>query len=138
LSQLGAGDAAYGRPGSQQEQPTGVFGIIPRTWPVTGAVAQARSLLNAEGRVDVKDPGTGVFSPTCRFDGTLNRAKCNVWEPWGYVLHAAEDFYSHSNWADQAKPNQRIDLKNPPGLAHRDLPAFWDLRNASAALPDRG
>jgi hypothetical protein len=47
-----------------------------------------------------------------------------------------EDFYSHSNWADLSNPNQAISITNPPGLGHRDLPAYWDLRTASAALPD--
>jgi hypothetical protein len=125
----------FGRPERLQEKPTGIHRIIPRTWPVTGAVGQARHLLNADGRVDVRDPGT-AGSRTCVFDGTIGRPKCNVWEPFGYVLHAAEDFYSHSNWADQANPHRRIELVNPPGLAHRDLPAFWDLRDPSATLPD--
>jgi hypothetical protein len=107
-----------------------------RTWPVQGAVATASTLLDSKGNVAVKDPGTGIFSPDCRFDGSLGRAKCNVWEPFGYVLHTTEDFYSHSNWADLSNPNQPVSITNPPGLGHRDLPAFWDLRDAVAALPD--
>ena len=93
-----------------------------------GAVAEAKTLLNGSGKVDVSDPGTGFFSPSCTFDGSLGRAKCNVWEPFGYVLHATEDFYSHSNWADLPNPNEPISITNPPGLGHRDLPAYWDLR----------
>ncbi len=107
-----------------------------RSWPVQGAVAEAITLLNGSGRVDVSDPGTGFFSPSCTFDGKIGRAKCNVWEPFGYVLHATEDFYSHSNWADLSNPNEPISVTNPPGLGHRDLPAYWDLRQASAQLPD--
>jgi hypothetical protein len=114
-------------------RPARTFG---RTWPVQGAVLAASTLLNARGNVDVNDPGTGTFSPNCTFDGSLGRAKCNVWEPFGYVLHATEDFYSHSNWADVSNPNQPIGITNPPGLGHRNLPAYWDLRHASAALPD--
>jgi hypothetical protein len=109
---------------------------LGRTWPVQGAVATARTLLDSKGNVDVTDPGTGFFSPSCTFDGSLGRAKCNVWEPFGYVLHVTEDFYSHSNWADLSNPNQAISITNPPGLGHRDLPPYWDLRTASAALPD--
>jgi hypothetical protein len=108
---------------------------LGRTWPVQGAVAQAAELLT-KGRVDVNDPGTGIFSPSCTFDGSLGRAKCNVWEPFGYVLHATEDFYSHSNWADLPNPNEPISITNPPGLGHRDLPAYWDLRQDSAKVPD--
>lgn len=125
-----------GRPNDKQEQPSGAYGILPRTWPVTGALAEARKLLNSSGNVDVGDPGTGFFSPPCTFNGQLGRAKCSVYEPFGYVLHVTEDFYSHSNWVDHPSPNSPISVDNPPGLAHRDLPAFWDLRKASAALPD--
>jgi hypothetical protein len=110
--------------------------VIGSTWPVQGAVATASMLLNSKGNVDVTDPGTGIFSPTCTFNGSLGRAKCNVWEPFGYVLHTVEDFYSHSNWADLSNPAQPISITNPPGLGHRDLPAYWDLRQASAPLPD--
>jgi hypothetical protein len=109
---------------------------LGRTWPVQGAVATASTLLDSKGNVDVTDPGTGFFSPNCTFDGSRGRAKCNVWEPFGYVLHATEDFYSHSNWADLSNPNQPISITNAPGLGHRDLPAYWDLRKTSAALPD--
>ena len=52
------------------------------------------------------------------------------------MLHVTEDYYSHSNWADLSNPNQPISVTNPPGLGHRDLPAYWDLRTASAPLPD--
>ena len=114
-------------------RPDGTFG---RTWPVEGAVAAASGLLDHAGNVRVSDPGTGRLSPSCTFNGRLGRAKCNVWEPFGYVLHTTEDFYSHSNWADLPDPTQPISITNPPGLGHRDLPAFWDLRHAVAALPD--
>jgi hypothetical protein len=83
----------YGRPESQQEKPTGWRRITSRSWPVDGAVGRARYLLNANGRVAVRDPGT-AGNPLCTFDGKFGRATCNVWGPWGYVLHAAEDFYS--------------------------------------------
>ena len=106
-----------------------------RSWPQDGALDRAKNLLN-NGRVDVSDPGTGVFNPPCLFDGKAGRAKCNVYEPFGYVLHAVEDFYSHSNWADQPDPTKPISITNPPGLGHRDLPSFWDLRAEAGTLPD--
>ena len=62
---------------------------LGRTWPVQGGVATARTLLDSNGDVDVTDPGTGFFSPSCTFDGTLGRAKCNVWEP--FRICAARD-----------------------------------------------
>ncbi len=109
---------------------------LARTWPEQGAVAEAKTLLSSKGNVDVSDPGTGVFSPDCWYNGELGRAKCNVWEPFGYLLHVTEDFYSHSNWADLSDPSKPISIANPPGLGHRYLPEYWDLRHASAPLPD--
>lgn len=133
-----ARDMLYnGRPNDQQEQPSGIHKPLPRTWPVTGALAEARKLLNGSGNVDVGDPGAGgLFNPPCSFNGHLGRAKCGVYESFGYVLHVTEDFYSHSNWVDHPNPNATVGVDNPPGLAHRDLPAFWDLRKSSGALPD--
>lgn len=134
-----AHDMLYnGRPNDKQEQPPGLLGLQPRTWPVTGALAEARKLLNGSGNVEVSDPGTRPGLPSCTFNGHLGAAKCNVYEPFGYVLHVTQDFYAHGNWADQASlsASQPIGVNNPPGLAHRDLPEYWDLRRPSAPLPD--
>jgi len=38
--------------------------------------------------------------------------------------------------ADQADPTKPTGVSNPPGLGHRDLPSFWDLRAESGTLPD--
>jgi hypothetical protein len=57
------------------------------------------------------------------------RAKCNTLEAFGRVLHGVQDFYSHSNWADEADPTRAIGPDNPPGL---NLPApspVLDLRS---------
>ena len=55
---------------------------------------------------------------------------------FGRALHGAQDFYSHSNWADEADPARPIGADNPPGL---DLPApspVLDLRGSGApAVP---
>ena len=102
--------------------------------PTWGALETARGLLEREepGPDGLFPPGS--FRPYCTFDGTRGRAKCNVWEPFGYVLHAVEDFYSHSNWADSAAPGG-VSVENPPGLGHRDLAPLWDLRNVHAVPP---
>ena len=63
------------------------------------------------------------------------RAKCNVLEHLGSVLHAAQDFYSHSNWADQADPNRPLSPSNPPGLNKPGPAPFLDIRQPSAAIP---
>lgn len=53
----------------------------------------------------------------CTFAGGFaGRAKCNAIEGFGRMLHGAQDFYSHSNWADQADPTKPISAANPPGL----------------------
>jgi hypothetical protein len=61
-------------------------------------------------------------------------AKCKVVDGFGRALHAAEDFWSHTNWGDQANPNLPtvlpgtgadgapvFNILNPPGLEHTDL-----------------
>ena len=45
-----------------------------------------------------------------------SRAKCTSLEAFGRVLHGAQDFYAHSNWADEADPTRPIGADNPPGL----------------------
>jgi hypothetical protein len=53
----------------------------------------------------------------CTFDNTYSgTAKCNALEGFGRALHGAQDFYSHSNWADESDPTKPISVLNPPGL----------------------
>jgi hypothetical protein len=70
-------------------------------------------------------------------DNTEQRAKCESLEGFGRALHGAQDFYSHSNWADAPDPASPIGADNPPGL---NLPApspILDLRGSSApTVPD--
>lgn len=61
-----------------------------------------------------------------------DRAKCASLEGLGRVLHGAQDFYAHSNWADRADPTRPLGADNPPGL---DLPGpspVLDLRSTTA------
>jgi hypothetical protein len=64
-------------------------------------------------------------------------AKCKVVDGFGRALHAAEDFWSHTNWGDQANPDEptilpgtgdddapAYNILNPPGLEHTDLVPF--------------
>ncbi len=103
-------------------------GSFPPATPTWGAVPQARTLWK-NGRPDTSNPGVGIFSTTCTYNGVRGlRPKCNVLEPFGYVLHMAEDFYSHTNWADLADPARRLSVQNPIGLGRRDLASFLDLR----------
>ncbi len=103
-------------------------GSFPPATPTWGAVPQARTLWK-NNRPDTSNPGVGIFSTTCTYNGARGlRPKCNVLEPFGYVLHMAEDFYSHTNWADHADPGRRLSVQNPIGLGRTDLAPFLDLR----------
>lgn len=63
----------------------------------------------------------------CPFDGRSGSAKCLVLDHFGVALHAAQDFYSHTNWADKAAPGA-ASAKNPPGLGMTGRAAWLDPR----------
>jgi len=88
--------------------------------------------------VDILNFGNCGFNHRETTDNMLDRAKCVALEGLGRALHGAEDFYSHSNWADQADTGRVISVLNPPGLDRRDLAPFLDLRatnNISGQVP---
>ncbi|MFI5893250.1 CinY protein [Actinoplanes sp. NPDC051513] len=91
----------------------------------------AKDLLDDQGEVM---PDEVTVSPECNpREREESRAKCTTMEAFGRVLHGAQDFYSHSNWADQADPDRPIGDDNPPGL-HRPGPSpLLDLRGATVA-----
>lgn len=100
-----------------------------RTWIMSKlgeAVADADGLVRGDLSVAGADIADG-----CKFDGKKGRAKCNVLEDMGLVFHAAQDFYSHSNWVDAVRPTPSI--SNPAGL-NNNAPAPW-LSPAGAAFP---
>lgn len=93
------------------------------------AIDSAKGLLDDNGQI----VGAEVNLDTdCVLDPkTEQRAKCESLESFGRALHGAQDFYSHSNWADEANPASPIGADNPPGL---NLPApspILDLRGSS-------
>jgi hypothetical protein len=93
------------------------------------AIDSAKGLLDDDGQI----VGAEVNLDTdCLLDPkTEQRAKCESLEGFGRALHGAQDFYSHSNWADAADPTRSIGADNPPGL---NLPApspILDLRGSS-------
>jgi len=77
------------------------------------------------------------LSAGCTFvGGFAGKAKCNAIEGLGRALHGAQDFYSHSNWADESDPNKPIWLDNPPGLNLPGPTPILDLAgNATPAIP---
>lgn len=87
-------------------------------------------------------PEVDLSTLDCRFSFPMlqmhmfSRSKCSAIEGFGRALHGIQDFYAHSNWADDAKPP--FSLVNPPGLKREDYPAFLDLRgenNISDQVP---
>ena len=98
-------------------------------------VAAAADLLDADGRI-VADEVT--FEAECNpFEAAEQRAKCTALEALGRVLHGAQDFYAHSNWADEADPTRPTGADNPPGLDRPGPSPVLDLRSAtSATVPD--
>lgn len=87
----------------------------------------------------IVDDGARIIAPEvdistldCRFSfpalqmHVFARAKCSAIEGFGRALHGVQDFYAHSNWADDAEPPFGPD--NPPGLKRVDAPEFLDLR----------
>lgn len=95
------------------------------------AVDDARKLLDAEGRLR-----SGQLSMPCMFVGQIKgHAKCNVIEDLGVLMHASQDFYSHTNWVDVADTTRAIDAENPPGLGKTGRASWLDLRQ-SQTFPD--
>ncbi|WP_405942478.1 CinY protein [Streptomyces sp. NBC_00207] len=92
------------------------------------AVRAADGLVDADGRVRADQ--SDLSSP-CTWKETSDRAKCDVLEQLGRGWHQLEDFYSHSNWSDQAAPGP-VSLADPPGLARTDVAPFLDIRRYSA------
>ena len=74
-----------------------------------------------------------TFEPDCSpFEAAEQRAKCTALEALGRVLHGAQDFYAHSNWADEADPTRPIGADNPPGLDRPGPSPVLDLRSATS------
>ena len=92
---------------------------------LSAAIAAAKGLVA---------PAGDALSMNCKFDGKAAGAKCEVLEHFGFALHGAQDFYSHSNWTDRADAG-KIRAENPPGLARTGRAAWLDPR-MSPAYPD--
>jgi hypothetical protein len=94
------------------------------------AIVSAGELLDDEGRVRAEEV---VLDSDCRFfDNNEGRAKCTSIEGLGRAMHGAQDFYAHSNWADEADPTRPVGADNPPGLNRPGPSALLDLRGTSA------
>jgi hypothetical protein len=104
-----------------------------RAWmakQLDAAVEAAGDLLDGDGAIRHSQIPTRL---ACQFGGRVKgRAKCNVLEHFGILLHAAQDFYSHTNWTDAADKSWPVSPSNPPGLNNRGPAPWLDLRMEQA------
>ena len=92
------------------------------------AVESAAGLLDADGRIVADEVGLTL---DCAFGVPAERrAKCATLEAFGRALHGLQDFYSHSNWADEADPARPIGVDNP-GLNRSAPSPVLDLGGTS-------
>ncbi|MEV6956259.1 CinY protein [Streptomyces sp. NPDC051183] len=88
-------------------------------------VEKADALVDGAGTVNGSETD---LSSDCTFVlGVAGRGKCNAIEGFGRALHGTEDFYSHSNWADQGDSRSAIGINNPPGLARTGPAPFLQM-----------
>lgn len=98
------------------------------------AVTDAADLLDDQNEIRPREVSR-TFG--CIYRGsTHGRAKCNILAHMGRILHASQDFYSHSNWVDLPDDALAIDAKNPPGLGQRGAAPWLDLRITEPVFPD--
>ncbi|GAA0899128.1 hypothetical protein GCM10009558_088670 [Virgisporangium aurantiacum] len=99
------------------------------------AVDEAGNLLDADGAIV---PAAVTLDADCEFDAAQEkRSKCRSLEGFGRALHGVQDFYSHSNWTDEADPARPVGADNPPGLGLPAPSPVFDLRGTGApSVPD--
>jgi len=98
------------------------------------AIKKAGSLLDKDGQIR-KSQLQGAF--LCGYaEGIDQRAKCQVLKHFGAALHAAQDFYAHSNWVDIADKTQPLGRFNPPGMERRGRAPWLDLRVSNPEFPE--
>ena len=97
-------------------------------------ISGAAGIFDSNG--DLKGDEVDITSD-CTFAGSVpGRAKCNAIEGFGAALHGAQDFYSHSNWADESDPTKPISVTNPPGLNLSAPSSILDLAGTGTpAIP---
>ena len=98
-------------------------------------VDAAADLVDGERRVLPAE--VQLDPPDCKFiEGLEDRAKCTSLVGFGRALHGAQDFYAHSNWADEPDLNRPVGADNPPGLNLPGPGPVLDLRSdGTPAVP---
>ncbi len=94
------------------------------------AVIDAGALVDSKGKLRSSE-----MSIHCVFlGGFKGDAKCNVLEDLGIMMHASQDFYSHTNFTDVAAPGA-TSITNPPGK-NITGPSNWiAIDNAPGGYP---
>ncbi len=106
------------------------------TWRCEGVTEVAYLMFDGKGRIDVSQPAKHTAASGCSFNGAKGRIKCLVLQQFGYALHAIQDFFSHSNYAD-VNPTTPYTFANPPGLGLTAPVPYWDLTKvATPSVPD--
>lgn len=123
-----------------------IRGRFKQAWKsATDLIELDEEVTNAEGSAHLQKKGqlrirrdmvdlSPFAGGDCRFAfsplhiNTFARAKCATIEALGRALHGVQDFYAHSNWADEHDASQPIGVANPPGLGRNDTAPFLDLR----------
>jgi hypothetical protein len=93
------------------------------------AVDAAGGLLDGDGQVVAE--AVDVDPECAPREAGEQRAKCTTLDAFGRILHGAQDFYAHSNWADEADPTRPIGADNPPGLDRPGPSPVLDLRTGT-------
>jgi hypothetical protein len=98
---------------------------------LAAAVKDADALVDKEGRIRRSE--VTLFVPCIWAFNVKGRAKCNVLQDMGIALHAAQDFYAHSNWTDRGGGASPAD---PPGLGAVGAAPWISLRDPAAPFPE--
>lgn len=97
------------------------------------AVRDARKLVTSKNVIKSRHVSISV---DCVYKGSQHgRAKCNILAHMGRILHASQDFYSHSNWVDLPDHTKAISVDNPPGLGYRGPSPWLNLRIENPVFP---
>jgi VWA domain-containing protein len=107
------------------------------------AVTAAKGVLSAPptvvviaDQVQLRSPNPLTPNAIPCFSTGFASAKCKALRSFGWSLHIAQDFYAHTNWADDADrrlqrgfPIVPISIENPPGLLRTGLASYLNLLN---------
>ena len=99
---------------------------------VRDGVRLAAALLDSHGHIRSSQVSSVI---PCVFNRNAGRAKCEVIEAFGRGLHAVQDFYSHSNWADEASSGPTTE-HNPPGGREGDISPLFALFGPAPTATD--